>query len=76
MHTKKKLLLFLELNLLKKWKQLTEDLDELPPNVKGVIWVAEVWKKWRFHYLFVNGQREKRSKSDHSFWREWQKDHT
>ena len=61
---------------IKNWKPLKEKLTELVPGLEEKIWVAEVPKGWRFHYLFVNGQRAERSKSDHRFWREWQKDHT
>jgi hypothetical protein len=57
------------------WKPLTEKLEELVPDMEEKIWKAEIPKGWLFHYLFVNGQRAERSKSDHRFWREWQKDH-
>ena len=61
--------------LIKAWKPLNEKLAELSPEMNAKIWMAEVSKNWCFHYMFVNGQRAERSKSDHSFWREWQKDH-
>jgi hypothetical protein len=42
----------------------------------GKVWVAEVPKGWRFHYLFVNGQRAQRSRwINHEQWRNWPKDH-
>ena len=62
--------------LIKNWKPLTGNIPELTKGMEGKIWVAEIPKHWRFHYMFVNGQRAERSKSDHRFWREWQKDHS
>ena len=60
---------------IKGWTPLKRKLAEVASGMQGNLWVAEVPKNWRFHYLFVNGQRAERSRSDHSFWREWQKDH-
>lgn len=61
--------------LIKNWKPFTEDLPGVHADAKGKLWVADVPKGWRFHYLFVNGRRAERSKSSHAFWREWPKDH-
>lgn len=41
-----------------------------------MIWVADIPKGWKFHYMYVNGELAERSKSDHRFWREWNKDHS
>ena len=60
---------------IKGWKPLTGDYQEIGPEVKSKLVMAEVPKGWLFHYLFINGQRAERSKSDHRFWREWNKDH-
>ena len=62
--------------IIKGWNPLIKNYFELAKGMEGKIWMAEITKGWRFHYMFVNGQRAERSKSDHRFWREWQKDHT
>jgi hypothetical protein len=61
--------------LIRNWRPLKEATEELSIGMDGKIWMAEIPKGWRFHYLFVNGQRAERSKSDYRFWREWRKDH-
>lgn len=58
------------------WHLLQDDSPEISQEAKGNIWVADISKDWLFHYMFVNGQRAERSKSDHRFWREWNKDHS
>ena len=36
------------------------------------IWVADVAKGWRFHFLYVDGQPATRSRSvNHENWRQW-----
>ena len=61
---------------IKGWKPLTSDSPAIRPEAKGKLLTAEVPKGWLFHYLFINGQRAERSKSDHRYWREWNKDHS
>ena len=58
------------------WKKLSEDRPEISKEAKGMIWVADIPKGWKFHYMYVNGELAERSKSDHRFWREWNKDHS
>ena len=62
--------------LIKNWTLLKAKLPEISKEAKGKIWVAKIPKGWRFHYLFVNGQRAERSKSSHVSWRKWAKDFT
>lgn len=58
------------------WKKLQIDLPDISTEAKGEIWETNIPKGWLFHYMFVNGNRAERSKSDHRFWREWNKDHS
>lgn len=41
---------------IKGWKLLTEEPEGLPRPAHGKVWVADIPKDWRFHYLFVNGE--------------------
>ena len=37
------------------WRKLAEDVPGLCAAARGKLWVADVPKGWRFHYLYVNG---------------------
>lgn len=58
------------------WKLLQENLPQVSQQAKGHLYVADVEKRWRFHYLFVGGECAERSKSSHEPWRQWPKDHS
>lgn len=58
------------------WKPLESNCPELSAEARGQVWTADIPRGWLFHYLFVDGTRAERSKSDHRFWREWNKDHS
>lgn len=57
------------------WKRLQENLPQVSSQARDKLYVADVEKGWRFHYLFVGGERAERSKSSHEPWRKWPKDH-
>ncbi len=61
--------------VLKNWEPLRSTPTGITEEATGKLWVCNIPKGWLFHYMYVNGQRAERSKSDHKFWREWQKDH-
>ena len=61
--------------VIKGWHTLETNRPEISAKAKGKLWVAEIPSGWRFHYLYINGQRAERSKSTNSFWRDWPKDH-
>ncbi len=58
------------------WQPLKEELPAMTAEAQGNLWFAEIPEGWRFHYLFVNGQRAERSKSTDVPWRQWPKDYT
>ncbi|NWK57346.1 right-handed parallel beta-helix repeat-containing protein [Verrucomicrobiaceae bacterium N1E253] len=62
--------------IIKGWTKMNQDLPEISEQAKGRIWKARIQPGWRFHYLFVDGQRAQRSMSTDAFWRKWPKDHT
>ena len=56
------------------WRKLTEDVPGIPPEAKGKLWVADVPKGWRFHYLFVDGARQQRAiRPNTDDWGAWPK---
>jgi hypothetical protein len=61
---------------IKDWRPLTEEPSFVAAAAKGKLWVADIPKGWRFHYLFVDGKRAERSRLNHDFWRRWPKDFT
>lgn len=63
-------------DVIKGWKKLDSERPEITEEAKGNIWEADIPKGWKFHYMYVNGEMAERSKSDHRFWREWNKDHS
>ncbi|MCW1923919.1 hypothetical protein OKA05_15225 [Luteolibacter arcticus] len=40
-------------------------------QAKGKLWVADVPKGWRFHYLYVDGQPVTRARLHDTHWRKW-----
>ena len=54
------------------WKLATPTTKGLVEDAKGKVWVADVAKGWRFHFLFIDGIPATRSRSvNHERWREW-----
>ncbi|MFD0619607.1 discoidin domain-containing protein [Paenibacillus sp. GCM10027629] len=48
------------------------DSDELSPLAKGKVYVADVGTGWRFHDLYVNGERQQVSRAYNTdSWRNW-----
>ncbi len=56
---------------IKGWKLLTETPAGLPEAAKGKVWVTDVPKGWRFHYLFMESERMQRSQLSSEHWRRW-----
>jgi hypothetical protein len=56
---------------IKGWKLLTEAPAGLPAVAGGKVWVADIPKGWRFHYLFVDGVRMQRAQMSGEHWRKW-----
>jgi hypothetical protein len=56
---------------IKGWKPLTEPTAGLAAGVQGKVWVADIPKVWRFHALFVNGERMQRAQMSSEHWRKW-----
>lgn len=55
------------------WKK-ADVTEEMAPAARGKVYVAEVQKGWRFHDLYVNGERQQVSRSHNTDkWREWPK---
>jgi hypothetical protein len=58
------------------WTPLAAAIPGITEKAKGKLFVADVAKGWRFHYLFVDGQRAQRSRLVNTEqWRQWNKDH-
>ena len=58
------------------WKPLDPATPHVAKEAVGKVFVADVPKGWRFHYLFVDGQRAQRARLvNHDQWRKWPKDH-
>ncbi|NQT93452.1 MAG: right-handed parallel beta-helix repeat-containing protein [Lentisphaerae bacterium] len=54
------------------WRRLVERDPSLTDAARGKLFVADVPKGWRFHYFFVNGQRQQVARwPNHDRWREW-----
>ena len=52
--------------------QKADDSDEIAESAKGNIYVADVEPGWRFHDLYVNGERQQVARSVNSdSWRNW-----
>jgi hypothetical protein len=57
------------------WKLADAATPSLAESAKGNVFVADVPKGWRFHFLYVNGQSATRSRSvNHENWRQWGRD--
>ncbi len=53
------------------WRQLTTAPAGIAAAAKGKLWVADIPKGWRFHYLYVDGQTTRRARMHDTHWRQW-----
>ncbi len=54
------------------WKPMTDENEWISETAKGKIFVADVEQGWRFHDLYVNGERQQVSRSFNTDkWRDW-----
>ena len=54
------------------WKLADPATPGLAECAKGKVFVADIQKGWRFHFLYVDGQPATRSRSvNHENWRQW-----
>jgi len=56
------------------WKKVEQEPSGVTAAAKGKLWVADVPKGWRFHYLYVDGQPATRSQLNNTHWRKWSGD--
>jgi hypothetical protein len=57
---------------IKGWRIAPSSTPGLRDGAKGKLFVADIPKGWRFHFLYVNGRQATRSRSvNHEKWREW-----
>lgn len=57
------------------WRLAEAATPSLAESAKGSVFVADIPKGWRFHFLYVDGQPATRSRSvNHENWRQWGRD--
>jgi len=54
------------------WKLADAATPGMADSAKGKVFVADIPKGWRFHFMYVDGQPATRSRSvNHENWRQW-----